>query len=132
MGPTFDVYWAIAGKRLLITMGRDAKQKLSALATGTAAAPAETTGPFADAVAAAKGRDSFYYIDLAPVLSLAGSLSDEPRMAMLSRAGSGPIPMVFTAGGDGAGKVWSADLTLPVAAFTSVGALIAAGMGGPR
>ncbi len=132
LGPAFDVYWAVAGKRLLITMGRDAKQKLTALAAGTAAAPAETTGPFADALAAAKGRDTFYYLDLAPVLSLAGSLSDEPRMAMLARGGTGPIPMVITAGGDGAGKAWSADVTLPVAAFTSVGALIAAGMGGAR
>ena len=92
----------------------------------------ETTGPFADAMAAAKGRDTFYYLDLAPILSLAGSLSDEPRMAMLARGGAGAIPMVITAGGDGAGKAWSTDLTLPVAAFTSIGALVAAGMGGGK
>ncbi|HXU63908.1 MAG TPA: hypothetical protein VN962_19555, partial [Polyangia bacterium] len=50
---------------------------------------------------------------------------DSAKLAALARAGSGPIPLVFTAGGDGAGKVWTADLTLPPTAFNSIGALVA-------
>jgi hypothetical protein len=38
--------------------------------------------------------------------------------------------MIFTAGGDGAGKLWTMDMTVPVAAFAGIGGLVAAGMGG--
>ena len=34
--------------------------------------------------------------------------------------------MIVTAGGDGAGKSWTMDLTFPLATFDSVGALLAA------
>jgi hypothetical protein len=51
-------------------------------------------------------------------------------MAMLAKAGAGAIPLIVTAGGDGVGKAWTADLTLPVSAFASIGTLIAAGMAG--
>ncbi len=92
LGPAFDVYWAVAGKRLLITMGRDAKQKLTALAAGTAAAPAETTGPFADALAAAKGRDTFYYLDLARWSSPPGETGRARRGRRMSRCRSPRSP----------------------------------------
>jgi hypothetical protein len=126
LGESFDVYWAVAGTRIVVTLGRDAKTRLASLATGKAVAA--EAGPLAEAQAAAKGRDTFYYIDLAPLLLLAGKLSEEPRMAMLARSGGAPIPLVFTAGGDGAGKMWTMDLTVTVAAFSSIGALVAGGM----
>ena len=59
-----------------------------------------------------------------------GSFAEETRLAALSHGGGNPIPVVFTAGGDGAGKLWTMDLTVPVAAFTGIGTLIAAGMSG--
>jgi hypothetical protein len=40
--------------------------------------------------------------------------------------------MIVTAGGDGAGKTWTMDLTFPPATFNSVGALIAARAMGQR
>jgi hypothetical protein len=123
-----DVYWAVDGQRLLVAFGRDAKARLTA-ATGSPAPQLPTAGPQAEARAAAKGRDAFYYFDVTPMLTLVGALSDDKnsRMAALSRAGAGPIPVVFTAGGDGVGKVWSVEITIPPAAFASVGALILAG-----
>jgi hypothetical protein len=77
---------------------------------------------------AAKGRDAFYYFDLAPVLTLVGALGQDPRAAALARSATAPIPVVFTAGGDGAGKVYSADLTVTLAAFSAIGALVAGSM----
>jgi hypothetical protein len=53
-------------------------------------------------------------------------------LSALSRGGATPIPMIFTAGGDGAGKLWTVDMTVPIAAFTGIGSLIAAGMTGAQ
>jgi hypothetical protein len=58
--------------------------------------------------------------------------SSDARAAALARMGSGPIPLIFTAGGDGIGKMWTLDLNLPIAAFKSLGGLIAAGMTAQR
>jgi hypothetical protein len=126
-GPGFDVYQGVAGARVVGTFGRDAGTRLAAIASGKPA-PIETSGPFVEARAAAKGRDALYYADLAPVLGLLGTFSSDPRAAALARAGSGPIPLVYTAGGDGVGKTFTMDLTLPVTAFKSIGGLVAAGM----
>ena len=115
LGQTLDIYGTVADTRLLITMGKDAQARLTAIAGGKA--PAETNKTLLDAQAAAAARDLFYYLDLMPVLGVVGSLTEEPRHAVaLSRGGSNPIPMLFTAGGDGAGKLWTMDLTVPVAA----------------
>jgi hypothetical protein len=128
LGGGFDVYQGLLGTRIVGTFGRDARARLLAIASGKTP-PVETAGPFAEARAAAKGRDAFYYADLSPILGLLGIFSSDPRAAALAKMGSGPVPFVCTAGGDGAGKIWSMDLVLPVVAFKSVGALIAAGMG---
>lgn len=126
-GTGFDVYQGVSGSRVVGTFGRDARTRLVAVAAAKAP-PSETTGPFVEARAAAKGRDAFYYTDLAPVLGLIGVFSSDARAAALARMGSGPIPLIFTAGGDGVGKMWTMDLSLPVAAFKSIGNLVAAGM----
>jgi len=125
---TLDLYWTVADTRMLLTVGKDARARLTAIASGKA--PAETNKTVADAQAAAAARDLFYYIDVAPVLAVIGALSEEQRLAALSHGSGTPIPLLFTAGGDGVGKLWTMDMTVPVAAFTGIGSLIAAGMGG--
>jgi hypothetical protein len=130
-GTGFDVYQGISGSRMVGSFGRDARARLTAVAAAKAP-PTETSGPFVEARVAAKGRDAFYYTDLAPVLGLIGVFSSDARAAALARVGSGPIPLIFTAGGDGVGKIWTMDLSLPVAAFKSIGSLVAAGMSASR
>ncbi len=123
-----DLYEAVAGTRLLITFGHDARARLVGLAAGKKPVKGATmSAAFTEAEASAKGRDSFNYIDLAPLLGLVGHLSSEPRVTAILKGGSGPIPMIATAGGDGTGKSWTMDLTFPLAAFSSIGALITAG-----
>jgi hypothetical protein len=124
---TLDLYWTVADTRMLLTLGRDAKARLTTIAAGKA--PSEPNKAVAEAQAAAASRDLFYYLDLAPLLGVIGALAEEQRLAALAHGGAGPIPLIFTAGGDGAGKIWTMDLTVPVAAFTGIGSLIAAGMG---
>ena len=124
-GKSLDIYQAVAGTRMVVTFGRDARATLANLAAKKIPAAATTAAALTDAQAAAKGRDAFYYLDFAPMLRVIGQFGDSAKLAALARGGSGPIPLVFTAGGDGAGKVWTADLTLPPTAFNSIGALVA-------
>jgi len=131
IGSGFDLYQAAAGTRVVVTFGRDARARLAAIASGRAAASTKSAS-FTEAETGAKGRDAFYYFDLGPVLGLVGTLGASPRLAAVARGGSGPIPLVYTAGGDGAGKIWTMDLTVPLTSFTSIGALVAAGVMNPR
>jgi hypothetical protein len=126
-GQTLDLYWTVSDTRMLLTLGKDAKTRLAAVAANKA--QPEANKALAEAQAAAAARDLFYYLDLTPLLGVVGTLGDEPRLAALAKGGSSPIPMIFTAGGDGAGKLWTMDMTVPVAAFSGIGMLIAAGMG---
>jgi hypothetical protein len=122
LGNGVDAYVAVAETRLLATAGAGAKARLGVLAGGKQGTP---QGALADALARTTGRDGFLYMDLAPVLSLAGGYAQDPRAALLlGRDGALPIPLYATIGGDGAGKVWAADLTFPPAAFLGAGALI--------
>ena len=129
LGSSFDVYWAVAGNRIVVAAGKDAKSRLGAVASGKAAE--QISGALAAAQAAAKGRDAFFYFDMAPVLALAGTLGQDPRAAAFARGATSPIPIVYTSGGDGAGKVYTADLTVTLAAFSAVGGLIAGSMAPP-
>jgi hypothetical protein len=133
MALELDVFWAVDGQRMLVSFGRDAKARLlAAISSPLPSLP--TTGVLAEARAEAKSRDAFYFVDVTPLLSLMASLTDDKtsRISALARAGAGPIPLVFTAGGDGVGKAWTADFTIPVAAFSSVGTLIMAGAAAAR
>ena len=127
VGSGFDFYQAVAGTRMVATFGHDAKGRLAAIATGKKAAPLKDAA-FQEAQASAKGRDGFYYFDLGPVLGVIGQIGGNERLSAAAHAGAGPIPLVFTSGGDGAGKALTMDLTLPLAAFTSIGKLLAAGV----
>jgi len=129
MGTSFDVYWAVARDRIVVAVGKDAKARLGAVASGKAAE--QVSGALAAAQTAAKGRDAFFYFDLAPVLALAGTLGQDPRATAFARGATSPIPVVYTSGGDGAGKVYTADLTVTLAAFSAVGALIVGSMAPP-
>ena len=127
LGKGIDIYQAVTGTRMIVTFGQGAKARVADIAAGKTPAAAATVAALADGQAAAKGRDAFYYFDFAPILRLMGQAGSSPRLAALAHANSGPIPVIFTDGGDGAGKLWTMDLTLTATAFSSIGALIAAG-----
>jgi hypothetical protein len=129
LGSGFDFYQAVAGNNVVATFGHDARGRLAALASGKKGAPsgALKAPAFQEAQASAKGRDGFYYFDLGPILGVVGEIGGNAHLSAAAHAGAGPIPLVFTSGGDGAGKALTLDLTLPLAAFTSIGALLAAG-----
>jgi hypothetical protein len=123
LGKALDVYVAVVGTRVVATMGRNAKPNISRLATAPAVVP---SGALAEAMAASKNRDAFFFMDLGPAISLVGAFAKDTRTAALARAGAGAgaIPIFGTAGGDGAGKIWSMDLTIPPAAFVGAGAIV--------
>jgi hypothetical protein len=125
-GKALDVYMAVAGTRLLATFGRDAKANLGKLA---AAKPAAPTGALAETLAATKGRDAFFHLDLQPMVSLVGTFAKDKRAEALAKVKVPPIPVYGTAGGDGAGKFFSADFTIPPAAFAGAGVVVKSTMG---
>jgi hypothetical protein len=126
-GKWLDAYVAVSGTRFLTTFGHDAKGNLGKLA---AAKPGVPTGALAETLAATKGRDAFFHFDLGPVLSLVATLmkdkedKGDKRLAALAKADVGAIPLYGSAGGDGAGKAWSIDMTIPPLAFVSAGGVI--------
>jgi hypothetical protein len=124
-GKGMDVYVAIAGTRMLATFGADAKGALGRLADAKPAAP---TGALAESVAATKGRDSFFHFDVGSVLSLIASFVKDKKAEHIAKTAVGPIPVYGSAGGDGAGKIWSADFTVPPTAFVNAGVLVKAAM----
>jgi hypothetical protein len=131
-GKVFEAYATVAGTRFLATFGRDAKVNLGKLATAT---PASPSGALAETMAATKGRDSFFQLDLAQILSLVASAMQDKQgkgppkaeqkvFAELAKRDIAPIALYGSAGGDGAGKVWSADLNIPPTAFQNAGVII--------
>jgi hypothetical protein len=130
-GKVLDVYVTVSGTRFLTTFGRDAKANLGKLA---AAKPAEPTGALVETLAATKGRDSFFHFDLGPVITLVsrvmkdkkgkGDKADTKVFAGLAKGEVPPIPIYGSAGGDGAGKVWSVDVTFPPTTFANAGGVI--------
>jgi hypothetical protein len=132
-GGPLDLFLANSGTRVVATIGRGAKASLGRVAVG---APIEPTGPLADALAASKSRDAFYYFDVASLLPLIAKIASDKhtddvqarRLAPLAQAGGSPIPLYGTAGGDGLGQVWSADLTIPTVAFVNAGVVVKAEM----
>ena len=127
MGQTLDVYWAVADTRMLMTLGKDAKTRLTAIASGKA--PTEPNKAVAEAQAAAAARDLFFYVDIDAGAGRGRIAHRRTAAGVAGEGGGTPIPAIFTAGGDGVGKLWTMDLTVPVAAFAGIGSLIAAGMG---
>jgi hypothetical protein len=120
-GKTLDVYVAVSETRFLATFGHDAKANLTKLA---AAKPVVPAGTLAESIASTRGRDSFFHFDLGPVLGLIPLVVKDQKISKLAKAEIGPIPLYGSAGGDGVGKVWSMDFTIPPTAFTNAGAVV--------
>ena len=81
-------------------------------------------GDLGDAILAAKGKDSFFYFDLGPVMTLIGALSDEPRAKALAASASAPIPTFATFTNDGQAKQMTFTWTVPSSAFVGAGAIL--------
>ena len=152
-GPAFDIYVGVVGTRMLITGGRDGKAKLIELGrddkaaakadktAGTASAAGDKpdarasrvivggNGDLADALAAVKGKDSFGYIDLGPLLGVIASLADDPRARAIAAGASAPIPTFTTFGTDGQAKLLTFTWTITPSAFAGAGAILQ-GLGG--
>jgi hypothetical protein len=144
-GPAMEVYAAVAGARLVVTVGKDAKSRLVEVAEDRAAparkapphakseaaaeAEAAEGGDLAQALVAAKGKDSFGYLDLAQVVSVGVALRGDPRATAALATPRAPVPLYTTFAPDGQGKVVTFGVTVPPAAFVGVGALLQ-GLGG--
>jgi hypothetical protein len=120
-GKALDIYVTVAGTRFLTTFGHDAKANLGKLAAATPAAP---TGALAETLAATKGRDAFFHFDLGSALSVIASVVKDKKAARIAKTEVGSIPVYGSAGGDGVGKLWSIDFTIPPTAFVNAGALV--------
>ena len=106
LGQTLDVYWAVADTRMLLTLGKDAKARLAAIAAGKAR-PSRTRRFAGGARRPRRWARSLLLRRSGAGAGRGRSLSGG---AAAGRAGEGrrqPIPVVFTAGGDGAGKLWT-------------------------
>jgi hypothetical protein len=121
VGKGLDIYTAIAGTRMLATFGHGAKATLGKLVTAPAGTP---DGALVDTLAATKGRDSFFHFDLGAVMSAVSSFVKDKKLAAVTKGDWKPIPIYGTAGGDGVGKIWSVDLTVPVLAFVDAGDVV--------
>jgi hypothetical protein len=120
-GPALVVHVAVSGTRLLSTFGKDAKARMAALAAGKTGEP---TGALAEALTAAKGRDSFAYVDLGATLGFIASFSEDPRATALAGSPQAAIPVFGTLSGDGQGKTMTISLTLPPGAFAGIGTVM--------
>ena len=123
----FDVYFALAGTRALVAGGKDAKARIAELgrgADGAGAASAKVAGELGDAIAAAKGKDSFAYFDLGQVINLVGTLADEPRTKALAAGASAPIPTYATFANDSQAKQMTFTWTVTPGAFAGAGAIV--------
>ena len=141
-GMALELYVGVSGTRLLLVMGvgKDAKAKVVELAHAVEAAPAPVggalvagpNGDLTDAVVAAKGKDSFGYVDVGRFVGLIASLSDEPRAKALAAGARAPIPTYVTFTSDASAKQMTFSWTVPPAAFAGAGAILQSlsGMGG--
>jgi hypothetical protein len=123
LGKTTEAYLAVAGTHLLFTLGGNAKARLAGLAAGKPGANAPS-GSLADALAAGAGREGIVYLNLAPVVATVATYAQDPRAASMGRSAALPIPLYAIFGGDGVGKAWTFDLTLPLAAFKGAAPVI--------
>ena len=64
------------------------------------------------------------FFDVGSFLALVTAVMPDAAQAGALAQGAPPIPLYATAGGDGAGRVWTADLTLPPQAFVGAGVVL--------
>jgi hypothetical protein len=136
-GNALDVYFAVAGTRAVMAAGKDAKARLPELARAPGDAAADKPEhDLSDAMAAAKGKDSFGYFDLGQVIGFVGAVSEDARVKALAGGASAPIPTYVTFANDAQAKQMTFTWTIPPDAFGGAGALLqglsaAGGGGGP-
>ncbi len=123
-GNAIEAYFAVAGTRALMTVGKDAKARLPELARTEGAGGDKLEHDLADAIAAAKGRDSFGYFDLGQVLSFVGAVSEDARVKAIAGGASAPIPTYVTFANDAQARQMTFTWTLPPDAFGGAGALL--------
>jgi hypothetical protein len=128
--PGIDMYGAIVGDRMIVTMGTGAKARLAAMA----AQPKETApkGALAEATKLAGARSLYYYADLREALGLAANIGGpkpDPRLRMLSAALTAPIPILGGVSGDAQGRVLTLDLTFPPSCLAGIGGVMGAVLG---
>jgi hypothetical protein len=134
-GNALDVYFAVAGTRALMAAGKDAKARLPELARAPGEAAADKVEhDLADAMAAAKGKDSFGYFDLGQVIGFVGAVSEDARVKAVAGGATAPIPTYVTFANDAQAKQMTFTWTIPPDGFAGAGALLqglsAAGGGG--
>src|SRR5581483_5447863 len=87
-GNALDVYLTVVGTRAVMAAGKDAKTRLPELARAGAAPAEKPEHDLADAIAAAKDKDSLAYFDLGQVLGFVGALSEDVRVKAVASGAS--------------------------------------------
>lgn len=128
VGPSgLDVFVAlVAGDRLAVTMGQDAKRRMAAIVAGGGKNKRALTPELAGATAGSPGRSLLYFFDLRQAISIALAIGGDPRLRMLATGLRAPMPFLGGATGDGEGQVFTLDLTVPPSCFAGMGALVQA------
>jgi hypothetical protein len=129
-GNALDVYFTVAGTRAVMAAGKDAKARLPELARATPAGGDKPEHDLADAIAAAKDKDSFGYFDLGQVIGFAAALSDDARVKAVAAGATAPIPTYVTFANDAQAKQMTFTWTIPPAGFNGAGALLQGLSGG--
>jgi hypothetical protein len=129
-GNALDVYFTVAGTRAVMAAGKDAKARLPELARATPAGGDKPEHDLAEAIAAAKDKDSFGYFDLSQVIVLAGALSDDARVKAVAAGATAPIPTYVTFANDAQAKQMTFTWTIPPDGFNGAGALLQGLSGG--
>ncbi len=129
-GNAIEAYFAVAGTRALMTVGKDAKARLPELARTEGAGGEKLEHDLTDAIAAAKGKDSFGYFDLGQVIWFAGALSDDPRIKAVAGGATAPIPTYVSFANDAQAKQMTFTWTIPPEGFNGAGALLQGLSGG--
>jgi len=139
---TIESYFGVVGTRALVTVGigKEAKARMVALARDVAETPpapaspataagggaliAGPNGELTSAVAAARGQDSFAYLDIGRIMALISSVSDDPRAKALAAGGHAPIPTYVSFANNAPGKLLTFTWTVPPSAFAGAGAIL--------
>jgi hypothetical protein len=138
-GKPLEARTALAGEKMLVSIGPGTKARLAALASSAGAQP---SAEVAAALAETKGDDAFYYTDLAatfrPVFALAASGALAPKgpegmqATMMAGALGGALQnsQLATWGSYRGGETAAATWRIPMTTFESIGKIVAAVTGG--
>ena len=136
-GTPFEVRMAAANERLVVAMGPSAKSSLAALAKQTARG--EPSAEIRAALDETKGRDGFYFMDLAAILRPGIAAGMSARQGSAAGPAAGAMGMIVGLlqnarlvmwgshqGGDDLAVNWH----VPMSTFNTIGALLTTARGG--